>query len=157
VPAGKFVKAIVGLVLLLWLVIMAISIWVSFSIQNPAFAVIMAAPTAFLLVLYGNYRGIQIRIDAQELVVHYGVLNRKHVQLADIATCEPTKADFGKYWGVGVRFGTDRSYAYTTSFGNAVKVVLKKGRPFVFSSHHPQEICDIITQTKTTTLPNDST
>jgi len=42
---------------------------------------------------------------------------------------------------LGVRFGTDRSFAYTTSFGDAV---LKNCRPFVFSSHSPQEICDII-------------
>jgi hypothetical protein len=55
-------------------------------------------------------------------------------------------ANFGKYWGVGIRYGTDRSLAYTASFGNAVKIASKKGRPFVFSSHNPQEICNIISQ-----------
>jgi len=148
VAAGNFVKAIVGFVLLLALFVLAISIWVSFSIRNPSFAVIMAFPLIFLLILYGNYRGIQIRITSKELIIHCGFLYRKHIHMSNIASCEPTKANFGKYWGVGIRYGTDRSLAYTTSFGNAVKIVLKKGRPFVFSSHHPQEICNIINQAK---------
>ncbi len=81
----------------------------------------------------------------------FGLLNRKRIQLSDIVTCELTKASFGKYWGVGIRYGTDRSLAYSTSLGDAVKIVLKKGRPFVFSSHNPQDICDIIKQTKVST------
>ena len=149
VPAGKFVKAIVGSVSLLFLLVLVVSIWVIFSIQNPSFAAIIALPMVFLLIVYGNYRGIQIRISSKELIIRYGLLNRKHIHMSDIVSCEPTKANFGKYWGVGVRYGTDRSFAYTTSFGNAVKIVLKKGRPFVFSSHNPQGICDIINQVKT--------
>ena len=149
VPAGKFVKAIVGFVSLFALFVLVISVWVSLSIRNPLFAFVNALPLTFLLVLYRNYRGIQIRIDAKELAIHYGLLNRKYVQMSDIVSCEPTKTNFGKYWSVGIRYGTDRSFAYTTSFGNAVKVVLKKERPFVFSSHNPKEICDIINQAKT--------
>jgi hypothetical protein len=149
VPAAKSVKAIVGFVSLLTLFVLAISVWVSFSIRNPLFAVVNALPLIFLLALYGNYRGIQIRIDSEELVIHYGLLNHKYIQISNIVSCEPTKANFGEYWGVGIRYGTDRSLAYTTSFGNAVKIVLKRGRPFVFSSHNPQEICNIINQAKT--------
>lgn len=146
VPAGRFVKATVGLVSLLFVFVFAIIIWVSVSIRAPSLAAVVAIPMAFLMVLYGNYRGIKIGITRKELAVHYGVLNRKRVQLSDIVSCEPTKANFGKYWGVGIRFGTDRSFAYSTSFGEAVKITLKKGRPFVFSSHNPEEICNIISQ-----------
>jgi hypothetical protein len=149
VPAGRFVKTIVGLVSLVALLVLVISIWVSLSIQNPSFAAVIALPLTFLLVLYGNYRGIQIIITSNELTIRYGFLNRKHIHMSNISSCEPTKANFGKYWGVGIRYGTDRSLAYTTSFGNAVKIILKKGRPFVFSSHNPQEICNVINQAKT--------
>lgn len=148
VSAGKFVKTIVGFVSLLALFVLVISIWVSISIQNPFFAVIMALPLAFLLALYGNYRGIQIRITSKELIIRYGLLNRKRIQMSNIVSCEPTKADFGKYWGVGIRYGTDGSWAYSTSFGNAVKIIQLKGRPFVFSSNNPNEICNIISQIK---------
>jgi hypothetical protein len=113
------------------------------------FVVIIAVPLAFVVTVYGNYRGIQIRITSNELVIHYGFLNRKHISTSNIVSCEPTTANFRKYWGVGVRYGIDHSLAYTTSFGNGVRIVLKKGRPFVFSSHNPQEICDIINQAKT--------
>ena len=156
VPAGKFVKAIVGSVFLLTLFVFAIIIWVSVSIRNPSLAAVVAIPMAFLLVLYGNYRGIQIRITRKELIIHYGLSNRKHVQMSDIVSCEPTKANFGKYWGVGIRFGTDRSFAYTSSFGDAVKIVLNKGRPFVFSSHNPREICNIINQARASTPVGDN-
>jgi len=149
VPAGRFVRTIFGFVSLLFLLVLAISTWVGFSIQNPLFVVIIALPLAFVLVLYGNYRGIQIKITSTELVIRYGFLNRKNISMSNIVSCEPTTANFGKYWGVGIRYGIDHSLAYTTSFGNAVKIVLKKGRPFVFSSHNPQEICNIIKQAKT--------
>lgn len=151
VPAGKFVKGTIGLVFLLTVFVFAIIIWVSVQVRNPPLAAVVAIPIAFLLVLYGNYRGIRIRITRNELVIHYGLLNRKHVKTSEIVSCEPTKASFGKYWGVGIRYGTDRSFAYTTSFGDAVKIALKKERPFVFSSHDPQEICNIINQTKAST------
>ena len=157
VPAGKFVKTIVGSVSLLFLLVLAISTWVDFSIQNPAFVVIIVFSLAFLLIIYGNYRGIQIRITSTELIIRYGFLNVKHIDMSNVISCEPTTADFGKYWGVGIRYGTDNSLAYTASFGNAVKIVLKKGRSFVFSSHNPKEICNIINQVKTKScLDNNS-
>ena len=148
VPAGKFVKTIVGFFSLLALIVLVISVWVSISIQNPFFAVIIAFPLTFVLVSYGNYRGIQIRITSKELIIRYGLLNRKSIHMSNIVSCEPTKANFGKYWGVGIRYGTDGSWAYSTSFGNAVKIIQLKGRPFVFSSNNPDEICSIISQIK---------
>jgi hypothetical protein len=148
VSAGKFVKTIVGFVSLLYVIVLVIFVWIAISIQNPFFAVIIAFPLIFVLALYGNYRGIQIRITSKELIISYGLLNRKHIHMSNIVSCEPTKANFGKYWGVGVRYGTDGSWAYSTSFGNAVKITQLKGRPFVFSSNNPDEICAIISRIK---------
>ncbi len=148
VSAGKFVKTIVGFISLLALIVVVISIWVSISINNPYFSVIIALPLTFVLVLYGNYRGIRIRVTSKQIVIGYVLFNRKRIQMSDIVSCEPTTANFGKYWGVGIRYGTDGSWAYSTSFGNAVKIVQLKGRPFVFSSNKPNEICNIISQIK---------
>jgi hypothetical protein len=104
---------------------------------------------AFVLFLFWNYRGLEIQISDFRLFVDYGLFNRKSFLLKDIISCERIKASFGRYWGIGVRYGFDGSLAYTTSFGDAVKVVSKKGRPLVFSSHNPEEICSIINQSKT--------
>ena len=147
VPAGKFVRTIVGFASLLALLI---GVWVGVTIQNPLWIVISGFLFILLLFVFWNFRGIRIQLTTEELLVNYGFFHSEHILISDVVLVEPTRADFGKYWGVGVRYGTDRSLAYTTSFGSAVKIVLKKGRPFVFSSHNPQEIVNIINkQTQT--------
>lgn len=148
VPAGCFVKAIAGLVSLVILFVLSITVVTGVAFQNPFWIAVSIAASAFLLFLFWNYRGIRIRLSKNELLVDYGVFNRKSIPLSYIGSCEVVKASFWRYGGVGVRFGTDGSWAYTTSFGNAVKVTRKKGRTFVFSSSSPQTICKIISQMK---------
>jgi len=138
----------VGFVSLISLCVLSITIVVGVAIQNPFWIVISVSTLGFLLLLFWNYRGIQIQVADKELLINYGFFNRKHISMVDIVSCEPTKALFRKYGGVGVRFGLDGSWAYTTSFGDAVKIILRKGRPFVFSSNNPEKICSIINQMK---------
>ena len=148
VPAGFFVKALMGFVSTVILCVLSITVITGVAFQNPFWIVVSGSAIIFLLLLFWNYRGIRIRLNKKELLVNYGVFNRKSIPLADIVSCETVKTSFRRYGGVGVRFGTDGSWAYTTSFGNAVKVTQKKGRPFVFSSSNPPKICDIINQMK---------
>lgn len=95
-------------------------------------------------VLVFNYRGIKIQISSDSLTVRYGLFDRKSIPLDEIVSCRLVKASFGRFGGVGVRYGIDGSWAYTTSLGNAVEIVPKEGRTFVFSSANPQQICQII-------------
>lgn len=148
VPAGSFVRAIVGSVSLVFLCVLSITIVTGVAFQNPLWLVILASALTFILLSFWNYRGIRIQLNREELLVHYGVLNQKSIRLADIVSCETIKASFGRYGGVGVRFGSDGSWAYTTSFGEAVKITLKEGRPFVFSSCNPEKTCDVINKTR---------
>jgi len=134
--------------LVLALFISTLAVRFSISVPDPLFAVVLALPLVFVLSMFGNYRGVRIRITSQELVVSYGILNRKRIPISEIASCEHTKVDFGKHLGVGIRHGTDGSYAYSTSFSNAVKINQLNGRPFVFSSNKPDEICSIINRIK---------
>jgi hypothetical protein len=148
VPAGTLIKALVGFFSLLSLCILLITIAVGFAIQHPFLIVVLTAPLAFVLLVFWNYRGIRIKATTESLLIHYGFFNHKRIPIGDIVSCEPTKASFGRYGGVGVRYGTDRSWAYTTSLGDAVKIILRKGKPFVFSSNNPAKICNIINQMK---------
>jgi len=148
VPAGTLMKALVGFFSLLILCILLITIAVGFAIQYPFLIVAFASPLAFVLFLFWNYRGIRIKVTTENLLIYYGFFNRKRIPIVDIVSCEPTKASFGRYGGVGVRYGTDGSWAYTTSLGDAVKIILRKGKPFVFSSNNPEKICNIINQMK---------
>ena len=99
---------------------------------------------AFVLFLFWNYRSIEIKINHDQISVTYGIFNKKSIKLKEIVSCQITKASFGRYGGSGVRYGIDGSTAYTTSFGNAVEIVPKNGRNFVFSSKTPEKICEII-------------
>jgi hypothetical protein len=98
---------------------------------------------AFILFVFWNFRGLRIQIKGDMLSVVYGMFNKKSFLLKEIISCQKTKA-FGRYLGVGVRYGLDGSLAYTTSFSEVVEVVLKAGRIFVFSSKQPDQVCEII-------------
>ena len=146
IPLGTLMKALVGFFSLFILCILLITIAVGFAIQYPFFIVVLASLLAFVLLVFWNYRGIRIKVTAKKLLIYYGFFNRKHIPIVDIVSCEPTKASFRRYGGIGVRYGTDGSWAYTTSLGDAVKIILRKGKPFVFSSNNPEKICSIINQ-----------
>ena len=148
VPAGALIKTLVGFFSLLTLCVLLITIAAGVAVQIPFLIVLLASPLAFVFFVFWNYRGLQIQVTNKELLANYGFFNRKRILIGDIVSCEPTKASLGRYGGIGVRYGTDRSWAYTTSLGDAVKIILRKGKPFVFSSNNPEEICNIVNQMK---------
>jgi hypothetical protein len=115
----------------------------------PFLIVLLASVLPLVLILFWNYRGIQIQVTNNELLISYGFFNHKHIPISNIASCKHTKTPLSKYGGAGVRYrSTDRSWAYTTSFGNAVKIIQRKGKSFVFSSNNPEKLCNIINQIK---------
>ncbi len=99
---------------------------------------------AFIGFLIWNYRGLRIQISSDSLTVVYGLFNKKTFLLYELTYCKRTKANFGRYFGIGIRYGSDDSIGYTTSFGDAVAVAPKTGKVFVFSSHNPDQICEVI-------------
>jgi hypothetical protein len=104
----------------------------------------------FILVVFLNFRGIRIQLNSEGLTVDYGFFNHKHIRMNDVVSCKVVKASFRRFGGVGIRYGLDGSWAYSTSFGNAVEIVPKKGRTFVFSSNNPERICEIVNAKKST-------
>ncbi|MHA1375628.1 MAG: hypothetical protein ACTSR7_15205 [Promethearchaeota archaeon] len=145
VSAGKFVK-----ILVLFVCLLLISIGIIISAFNPkelAFiGIIFGAVSLILFLFYWNYRRLKITLTNNQLEVVYGIFNHKKIPLNAITSCDITKADFRTYWGVGIRFGSDGSWAYNTDFGEAVKLTFKHSRPFVFSTKNPQKICDLISK-----------
>ena len=150
VPTGAFVKVTILAVasaIVVLLLILAAFLHPLNTEGLVGFGVSMLT-LMFILVLCLNFRGIKIQLSSEGLTVDYGFFNRKHIKMDDIVSCNLVKASFRRFGGVGVRYGLDGSWAYTTSFGNAVEIVPKKGRTFVFSSNNPEKICHII-NTKT--------
>jgi hypothetical protein len=145
VPTGALVKSLfLGFSAYIVIFTLAFFLFVELSFEI-AYGLIFAwGILAVVLFSFWNYRGIKIQISPDKLLVVYGLFNRKKFLLKDIVSCKITKASFGRYWGTGVRYGSDGSVAYTTSFGDAVEVAPKTGRVFVFSSKRPVEVCEVI-------------
>ena len=145
VPAGVLNKVLIGVfsaIVVFGTLFMVL--WVDLSVEDLFGFIVAWGVLAFVLFLFWNYRGLEIKISLDELSVNYGVFNKKSIKLKEIVSCQITKASFGRYGGSGVRYGFDGSTAYTTSFGNAVEIIPKEGRTFVFSSKNPEKICKII-------------
>ena len=145
VPAGVLVKVSFAIV-------SVIIVFVTFSVflfseellaEDILGVAFSWAVLGVLLFIFWNFRGIRIQITDKKLYLGYGMFNKKSFFLKEIISWKKTKA-FGRYLGVGVRYGLDGSMAYTTSFANAVEVSPKVGRTFVFSSKNPDKVCEII-------------
>jgi hypothetical protein len=151
VPTGALVKSLfVGFSAYIVIFTLAFFLFVELSVEIAYGLIFACGILAVLLFSFWNYRGIKIQISTDKLLVVYGLFNRKTFLLKDIVSCKITKAFFGRYWGAGVRYGSDGSVAYTTSFGDAVEVAPKTGRVFVFSSKRPVEVCEVIKRNKQT-------
>jgi hypothetical protein len=141
-PLVKGLGIMVGSIVIL--VTFAIFLFTEKLLVEDALGIVFAwAVLGFILFIFWNFRGIRIQITSDRLYVVYGLFNKKSFLLKEITSCKRTKS-FGRYLGVGVRYGFDGSLAYTTSFGNAVEVVPNVGRTFVFSSNKPDQVCEII-------------
>ncbi len=143
VPAGRFIK---GVMLFVCLSFISISIIISaFNPKELAFlGIIFGAVSIIFFFVYWNYRGLKVTLTNNQLEVNYGIFNQKKIPLNTITNCDITRADFKTYGGVGIRYGLDGSWAYSTDFGEAVKLTFQYGRPFVFSTKNPQKICNLI-------------
>jgi hypothetical protein len=98
----------------------------------------------FFILLFINFRRLDIAIDPIQILVSFGIITKK-IPLKEVLTCEPVKASLGVYTGAGIRITGDGALAFITRIGgDAVKLRLISGRPFVFSTNRQTEIIKII-------------
>ncbi len=143
VPAGLFVKFVMLFVFTL-ITSLAIVFTTVLPLEVAFVGLILGSVGVLIFLMYWNYRGLKIIVTNTQLEVGYGIFNHKRIPLNNIIGCDITKAHFKTYGGVGIRYGLDGSWAYNTDFGEAVKLTLQHGRPFLFSTRNPQKICDLI-------------
>jgi len=145
VPTGTLVKSLFAMIsVIIVFVTIAVFLFSEGLLLEDILGVSLAwVILGILLLVFWNYRGLQIKITDESLSVYYGRFDKKSFLLKDISSCKTTKS-FGRYLGIGVRVGLDGSMAYTTSFATAVEVTPKEGRTFVFSSKNPDKVCEII-------------
>ena len=145
VPMGKLVTGLVAMFVSLELFIsFTILYFGGLSVESFVGVTIAWGILAFIGFIIWNYRGLHIQVSDGRLTVVYGMFNKKSFSIVDLTYCKRTKANLGRYFGIGIRYGTDGSVAYTTSFGDAVEVAPKEGKVFVFSSKQPDQVCEAI-------------
>ena len=104
---------------------------------------VLLGAEALLILVYLVFMRLDISIDPERIEVRFGII-RKTIPIEEIVSCEPTHAGFKVYGGVGIRYGIDGSMAFTTSFGDAVKIRRRRGRSFIFSTNRPFEVLEHI-------------
>ncbi|MHA1126698.1 MAG: hypothetical protein ACTSO7_14860 [Candidatus Heimdallarchaeota archaeon] len=135
---------IVSISLLLVVLVSVIITTLKYLPQDILITIPFCSVLAVFFIFIGvNFRGIKITITREEIEVKYG-LSKKTIPFIELTECEETTASFKKYWGFGIRKGTDGSLVYSTDLGEAVKLTYQNDKLFVFSTRNSQEICDIL-------------
>ena len=73
------------------------------------------------IIAYLNINKLDINTNTERIEVRYGLM-KKVIPMKEIVSYEPHIAGFHLYGGIGIRRGIDGSLAFTTSFGNSMKI-----------------------------------
>lgn len=111
--------------------------------SRPAPTYVYVVLAAVFAAIYLSFARLKVDIDAERVSVRYGLF-RKAVPMGSVTSCEPTRSRFSVYGGFDIRIGTDRSLAFTNSFGDAVRLERAEGMPFVFSTRRQAEVVSLI-------------
>ena len=111
--------------------------------SRPAPTYVYVVLAAVFTAIYVSFARLEVDINAERVSVRYGLVN-KAVPMGSVTSCEPTRSRFSVYGGFGIRIGTDRSLAFTNSFGDAVRLERAEGMPLVFSTRRQAEVVGLI-------------
>jgi hypothetical protein len=111
--------------------------------SRPAPTIVHLGIALLFVLTFLNFNKLKIDIDTERIEVRYGLL-KKVIPMKEIMSYEPHVAGLLLYGGIGIRRGIDGSLAFTTSFGNSVKIQMRSGRSFVFSTNRPYDVVNAI-------------
>jgi hypothetical protein len=96
-------------------------------------------------ILYGFYQ-LKIELFEDRLVVRFGFLYRKVIEVKKIKDCSPYKVlhPVRTYGGWGIRKGTDGTFALTQAFINEAAKLETEEQTFVISTHKAESLCEAI-------------
>lgn len=97
----------------------------------------------FFIGILLNFRKLVIEINSTCLVAAFGLI-KKRIRLDEVKTCEVVDASFSLYLGMGIRYGRDGSLAFIPFLGDAVKLGLRSGVVFVFSTRNWDHVLEVL-------------
>ena len=143
VVLAPWVSLLFGFVIGIMAVMVYVKIYFGITLGRKTSLTALLFGEALLILVYLVFMRLDISIDPERVEVRFGII-RKTIPIEEIVSCEFTYAGVTVYGGVGIRYGIDGSMAFTTSFGDAVKIIKRRGRSFVFSTNRPFEVLEHI-------------
>jgi hypothetical protein len=141
---APWVSLLLGFVMGILAVMVYVDLYFGINLgRKTILTTVLLGAESLLILVYLVFMRLDISIDPERVEVRFGII-RKTIPIEEIVSCEPTHASFKVYGGVGIRYGIDGSMAFTTTFGDAVKIRKRRGRSFVFSTNRPFEVLEHI-------------
>jgi hypothetical protein len=125
--------------------IMCIYFFITLQVQGyPWPSLFFGAFAIFWIFIWFNARHLDFLITTDYIEFGFGVV-KKRIKRSELLSCEPYQVRFRNYWGYGIRVGFDKSIAFISRSGPAVKMVLKDGKwSYVVNVNDPAKICDLL-------------
>ena len=102
-----------------------------------------------IAIIFGFYQ-MKVELSQDKLVIKFGFLYRKVIELEKIQNCSPYKMlhPMRTYGGWGIRKGRDGTFALTQAFVNEGVKLETPEKTFVISSRMPESFCTAIKSVK---------
>ncbi|MBA7560283.1 MAG: DUF3093 family protein [Dehalococcoidia bacterium] len=106
------------------------------------FAIYIAVTAAIIIGLFQ----MRVQLFKDKLLVRFGFIYRKAIDVAKIQDCEPHKMahPVKTYGGWGIRRGTDGTFALTQAFIREAIKLETTDQTFVISSRKAEALCQAI-------------
>ena len=97
--------------------------------------------SALTFIVIAGFFQMKIELSEHKLVVRFGFLYRKAIELKGVQACSPYKLSHPVriYGGWGIRKGKDGTFALTQAFVNDGIKLETVERTFIISSRNPEE------------------
>jgi hypothetical protein len=131
--------------------IMCIYFFIALQVQGyPWPSLFFGAFAVFWIFIWVNARHLNFLITTEYIEFGFGVV-KKRIPRSGLVSCEPYQVRFRNYLGYGIRIGFDKSIAFISRSGPAVKMALKDGKwSYVVNVNDPAKICDLLSKGKST-------
>lgn len=101
----------------------------------------ISLPEIFLIFIWVNF--IELKIVVTDEFIQFGFgLFRKKIPLNKIVSCKPYEVKFGQYFGIGIRFGFNKTILFNMRFGKAVRIKVRGSRrDYVVTTDNQKKFC----------------
>src|SRR3989338_8625299 len=92
------------------------------------------------LILFWSFAELKVKLTFDALEFGFGIF-RKKLPLREVKSCLIEDYDIKRYFGYGIRLGSDKSIGYVARSGRGVRLKTA-GRDYFLTSDSPEQLCN---------------